>query len=207
MKQISNSIRIKLKRNKKILLFLGGLAIMGVIAGSLFFLFLRSDDQVLIKDYIENFLNTIREDKLVYFDTFKNTFFSNFVFSFLIFVFGISIVGLPLILLCYFIKCFIIGFSLSSFVFTYGLKGSLFSIIYFIPNFLYLVFNTILVVFAIKISIMVFYNVFSKKEISIKKITSKYVTYYLLLILIIFIIALLETFLVPFLLKSFLFIL
>lgn len=207
MKIIRNSIRIKCERNKKMLFFLSGLAIIGVIAGSLFFLFLRQTDQILIKDYIENFINTINEGKLDYFDTFKNSLFSNLLYSFTIFVLGISIVGLPLLLFLYFIKSFIIGFSLSSFVFTYGIKGSLFSVIYFIPNFIIFIFYTILVVFAIKISILLFYNVFSKKEVSLKDITSKYITYYLLLLIVILLTSLLETFFVPFVLKKLIFVL
>ena len=139
MKQIKSSIQIKFKRNKKLLLFFLGLALIGVLSGSLFFLFMNDIDQSLVKDYIESFINTINEDKLIYFDTFKNTFLSNLLYSFFIFVLGISIVGLPIILFCYFIKSFIIGFSLSSFVFTYGIKGSLFSVIYFIPNLFYFI--------------------------------------------------------------------
>ena len=206
MKQIKSSIQIKFKRNKKLLLFFLGLALIGVLSGSLFFLFMNDIDQSLVKDYIESFINTINEDKLIYFDTFKNTFLSNLLYSFFIFVLGISIVGLPIILFCYFIKSFIIGFSLSSFVFTYGIKGSLFSVIYFIPNLFYFIVYTILSLFAIKVSILLFSNVFSKREISLKDITSKYVTYYVLVIAFIFLNSLIETFLVPFVLKRLLFV-
>lgn len=206
MKQIKSSIQIKFKRNKKLLLFFLGLALIGVLSGSLFFLFMNDIDQSLVKDYIESFINTINEDKLIYFDTFKNTFLSNLLYSFFIFVLGISIVGLPIILFCYFIKSFIIGFSLSSFVFTYGIKGSLFSVIYFIPNLFYFIVYTILSLFAIKVSILLFSNVFSKREISLKDITSKYVTYYVLVIAFIFLNSLIETFLVPFILKRLLFV-
>lgn len=206
MKQIKSSIQMKFKRNKKLLLFFLGLALIGVLSGSLFFLFMNDIDQSLVKDYIESFINTINEDKLIYFDTFKNTFLSNLLYSFFIFVLGISIVGLPIILFCYFIKSFIIGFSLSSFVFTYGIKGSLFSVIYFIPNLFYFIVYTILSLFAIKVSILLFSNVFSKREISLKDITSKYVTYYVLVIAFIFLNSLIETFLVPFILKRLLFV-
>lgn len=207
MKQIRNSIRIKIRKNKTSLLFFLGLALIGVLAGSLFFLTLRDSDQILVKDYIESFINTIRDSKLLYLDTLKNACFSNVIYSFLIFVLGISVIGIPIIVLCHFIKSFIIGFSLSIFIYTYGFKGILFSLIYFIPNFFYLIVYTVLCLFAIKISILLNSLIFSKNKVDIKNTSSKYVTYYALVLIFILFNSLIETFLVPFILKKLLFVL
>lgn len=205
MKEIICSLKLKFKRNKKIIYFLCGLTIIGVIAGSVFLTFIEENDQLLVKEYVTNFSESIKNNKLNYLEAFKNTFLSNFSYSFTIFIFGISIIGIPIVIILYFIKSFMIGFSVSSFVFNYGIKGSILSIFYMIPHFINFIFYTILLIFSIKISTILISNLFGKKEINLKKPFGKYLTYYIITLIIIFITSILESFLVPFLLKSLLF--
>lgn len=120
----------------------------------------------------------------------------------MIFILGISIIGIPVIITLYFIKSFMIGFSISSFVFSYGIKGSILSIFYLIPHFINLIFYTILIVFAVKISLLLISSLFGKKEISLKKPVSRYVTYYMIVLVMILFTSLLETFFVPMMLKN-----
>lgn len=202
MKEIIHGLKMKAKRNKKLLYFLGGLALVGVISGSLFLTFIDSVDQELVKEYVMSFKNSIDSGTLNYIEAFKNTFFSNFIYSLMIFILGISIIGIPVIITLYFIKSFMIGFSISSFVFSYGIKGSILSIFYLIPHFINLIFYTILIVFAVKISLLLISSLFGKKEISLKKPVSRYVTYYMIVLVMILFTSLLETFFVPMMLKN-----
>ncbi len=205
MKEIIRSLKVKIKRNKKIIYFLAGLALIGVIAGSVFLTFIENNDQILVRDYITSFTESIRNGKLNYVDAFKNTIISNLGYATIIFLFAISIIGVPIILFLYFVKSFMIGFSISSFVFTYGFKGTLLSIFYIIPHFLNFIFYTILLIYAIKISYLLVQALFSKKEVEIKKSMSKYITYFCLLLIFLILTSLIECFLVPFVLKKLLF--
>lgn len=75
MKEIIHGLKMKAKRNKKLLYFLGGLALVGVISGSLFLTFIDSVDQELVKEYVMSFKNSIDSGTLNYIEAFKNTFF------------------------------------------------------------------------------------------------------------------------------------
>jgi stage II sporulation protein M len=190
-------------RNRKILFFLLGLALIGSIAGSIFLVVIQSSDKELVKEYITSFMESITEQKLNYMDVLKNSIFSNLLYSFLMFILGISIIGIFVILLLYFMKSFMIGFSISSFVFTYGIKGILFSILYLIPHFLNFIFYTILVVFCIKISSLFLMSLFKKEEVSFKGPFEKYLTFYFVMIFFLLLSSLIETFLVPFFIAAF----
>lgn len=205
MKEIIRSLKLKMKRNKKIIYFLAGLALIGVVSGSVFLTFIDNNDQIMVRDYITSFTESIRNGKLDYLDAFKNTIISNLGYAIAIFLFGISIIGVPIILFLYFVKSFMIGFSISSFVFTYGFKGTLLSIFYIIPHFLNFIFFTVLLVYAFKISYLLVQTLFSKKEVDIKKSMSKYITYFGLLLILLIITSLIECVLVPFILKKLLF--
>jgi uncharacterized membrane protein SpoIIM required for sporulation len=98
-----------------------------------------------------------------------------------------------------------LGFSISSFVFTYGIKGSIFSMIYIIPLFINYIFYTIFLIYAIKISYLLITLLFSKKEVSIKNKMTNYVTYTCILIFITLITSILESICVPLILKNILF--
>jgi len=205
MKEIIRGLKAKTKRNKKMLYFLGGLALIGVIAGSIFLTFIEKSDQTLVKEYVSSFLDSIKNGNLNYIDAFKNTFFSNLGYSFTIFILGISIIGIPIIILLYFVKSFMIGFSISAFVFTYGIKGVIFSLFYIIPHFINFIIYTVLLVFAIKISILLIHTLFGKKEIDLKRPFSKYLTYYFVVLVVVFLTSIMESLLVPIILKQFLF--
>ena len=207
MKEIKQILKVKSKRNKKLLSFLFGLALIGVVAGSVFLTFIHKTDQELVKEYITSFLSSVKEGNLNYLDAFKNTCFSNVFYILAIFVLSLSIIGTPIVLFLYFVKCFMIGFSISSFVFTYGFKGIFFSFLYIIPHFINLIFYTLLLIYAIKISYLLITTLFGKKEISLKKPISNYITYTCLLILLVIVTSIMESICVPFLLKQFLFIL
>ncbi len=205
MKEIKRGLKIKIKRNKKLLYFLGGLALIGVIAGSVFLTFIDKTDQIMVKDYITSFTESIKDGNLDYIDAFKNTILSNLGYATVIFLLAISVVGIPIILFLYFVKSFMIGFSISSFVFTYGIKGTLLSVFYIVPHFLNFIFYTVLLIYAIKISYLLIQALFSKKDVDLKKAMSRYITYFGLLLLLLLFTSLIESFLVPLILKKLLF--
>ncbi|MFV0249973.1 MAG: stage II sporulation protein M [Bacilli bacterium] len=199
--------KLKLKRKSKILNFLLVTSFIGFIFGVLFIILISKSDQALISEYIKNFVAKINKNDLDYLTTFKNTLTNNILFVTSIWFLGISIVGLPLILFLYFAKTFIIGFSFSSFILTYNGVGTVLSLIYLFPHYIinYITY-TILVLYALKFSNLLFNIVFKKKEIIFKNIVNKYITIYIFTICITIITTISEVFLTPFLFNIFSFI-
>lgn len=206
MKVIMDKLKIKAKNNKKILIFLFGLAAIGLISGSFFITFISEIDQQLIKDYILDFSNSITSNKLDYLDALKNTLLSNTIYVLITWLLGMSVIGIPIIVFMYFTKTFLIGFSISSFILTYKIKGLIFSIIYIIPSLINIIFFTILMVFSIKFSSKLTSSILKKENINFRTIFTKYSTFLGLTIVAIIITSLLEVFVVPFILKNLMFI-
>lgn len=185
------------KFNKKGLLFLLGITAIGFISGCIFITVISKSDQVLVKEYIESYMNNIK-DKIDYIDLFKNSFFSNLSFVIIIWLLGMSVVGVLINLFYYFTKSFILGFSISSFILKYKLKGCLYALIYVVPhNIINILVFTFLVYYSINFSITLIYYIFKKKSINFKNIMNRYLYILFVTFIIILITSLYETFIVP----------
>ena len=132
-----------------------GIVIVGVLFGSILPIFLSVDDKKLVSDYLFGFVNDIKDgfDSIVFL---KNGLLGNCLFLILIWLLGVSIIGVPIILFLFFYKCFILGFSISSIIINYGLKGVLFSFIYVFPHqviniLIYLMLTSYSLIFSIKL--------------------------------------------------------
>lgn len=198
---VINKLKYGKIKNDKILLFLSGLAIIGLITGSLFITILSSTDKTLVEEYITNFVSNL--NTINFFDTFKNSILSNIVFFIIVSLLGFSIIGVPIIIFLYFLKFFSLGFSISSFILSYKLKGILISFIYIFPlQIFHLLVDTLLCLYSIKISCNFIYSIFQKKDINYHKIIKKYI-FILFCTLIGYIISsLYESFVLPFLLNK-----
>ena len=171
---IIEKIRKKLKINKNGLLFLLGITLFGFISGVIFITVISKSDQALVKNYITSYLNNI--DKISYFDSFKNIFLENLSFIIIVWLLGMSVIGIPINIFYYFIKSFIIGFSISSFILTYKIKGCLYAFIYIVPhNLINLIIYTILIYFTINFSLTLIYAIFKKKNLNFKTMMNKYI--------------------------------
>ena len=188
----------KLKRIKT-LYFLLVLAIIAFIFGIFFITIISTKDINIIKEYISTFINNIEENKLEFIKILKETFFTNGIIVLIIWLLGISIIGLPLIIVYYFFKVFSIGFALSSFVITYKLKGLVFGFFYFFPNELVKFFAyTLLVTNSIKISKKIIKAVFNKETLSFQRNLRVYVKILIIVLIILIITSIYETFAIPF---------
>lgn len=199
---IIEKIRKKLKINKKGLLFLLGITLFGFISGVIFITVISKSDQALVKNYITSYLNNI--DKISYFDSFKNIFLENLSFIIIVWLLGMSVIGIPINIFYYFIKSFIIGFSISSFILTYKIKGCLYAFIYIVPhNLINLIIYTILIYFTINFSLTLIYAIFKKKNLNFKTMMNKYINILFISLAVILITTIYETFIVPNLIKLF----
>lgn len=207
MKKTMDKLKNKARGNKKIILFLSIIAIIGLISGSMFITIISKSDQSLTKNYIENFIETINNNKLNYFACLKNTLIGNLSFIFIIWLLGISLIGLPIIIFMYFSKCFILGFSVSSFILKYKSKGTILALSYIFPHHIInLIIYTLLMLYAIKVSIFLFNAIVKKKNINFKIIMRVYLKILIITLIGSIITSLFECFITPYILNHLIFI-
>ena len=120
-------------KNRKILFSFIILFIFGLAVGLLFITYLKDLDKTLIEKEINEYIKLISGD-IDYLKSFINSFKINFIYITLIWLVGL----IPIIfLLNYFIifyKGFLIGFTISSFIMIYKLKGLFLSLIFMFPH-------------------------------------------------------------------------
>ncbi len=202
MNQIMDKFKGIIKLNKKTLIFFTVLLIIGILSGSIFMAILSDNDKQLIADYFNNFILNIESGKINYLQAIKNGLFNNLLYIIIIWILGISIIGIPIVIVMFFIKSFTLGFSISSIIFNYKLKGCLLSFINIFPhqilNFLVYI---ILTTYSIFLSLRIINSIIKKKTIDFKIIMNKYIKVLIFSIVTIIISIILEVFLTPILIK------
>ena len=187
--------------DKKILLFLIIISIIGIITGSVFMTILSSNDKNMITQSLETFITEYGHLNIKIGLT--NNLVINLLYILIIWILGISIIGLPIVIFIMFIKSFLISFTISSFIIKYKYKGILLGIVYNIPhNIINLVIYMYLGVYSIKLTLCIIEAIIHKKTLNFKNIINKYLLLLGISIIIVLITTLYETFLMPILLKK-----
>ena len=127
-----------LKQNK-LLFLLTILILISIILGILFPAILSSSNKELIKESIKEFITSIDKNNINYITGIITSLTNNILVTISIWILGLSLIGIPLLLIIIVLKGFITGFSFVSILLTYGIKGSIISIVYTIPNILNLI--------------------------------------------------------------------
>lgn len=204
MKKILDKFKSYLIINKKMMLFLFIIVLIGIITGSLFTIFLNVDDKTLIKNSLDLFFNNCINDKLNYFDAFKNSLFSNYFYTIIIWLLGISLIGAVFAVPIAYFKSFILGFTISSIITNYGLKGVIIAILYIFPH---LIFNLLIIMFithySVILSFKIFKSFFNKGVIDFKFIFKKYFIILIICLMILMLTSLYEGFVIPLIFKIF----
>lgn len=196
--KLLNNIRF----DKKYVLFSLILVILGIITGSLFIVILNSTDKNLVIEYISSFIDNIKNGGINNVDLLKNAIISNYIVIFILIIVGFTSFLFPINVLILFYKSFIIGFSLSSFILTYGIKGTLLSIFYILPHLLInILIFCLLMAFTLKISISMIKCVIKRKDVNMRQYFNKYLSIIIMSIIIITLTSLYEAYVVPYLLK------
>ena len=202
MKKLMDKLFNTVKFDKRYVLFCLVLVIVGIIAGSLFIIILNNSDKNLVIEYIESFIDNIKNNDFNYIETLKNTLIINYLVIFIISIIGFTYFLIPINILLLFYKSFIIGFSLSSFILTYKIKGLLLSIIYIFPHLIInILLFSLLIAFTLKLSLKMINYIIKKKEVNMRLYFNKYIYTSVFIIIIITITSLYESFVAPYLLK------
>ena len=198
MDKLFNLVRF----DKRYVLFCLILVILGIVCGSLFVVILNSSDKSLVIEYIENFIDTIKNNNFNYIDTLKNTLIINYLVIVIISILGFTYFLVPLNILILFYKSFVIGFSLSSFILVYKIKGLLLSIVYIFPHLIInILLFSLLIAFTLKLSIKMINSIIKKKDINMRVYFNKYLYTGLFIFIVLTITSLYESFVTPYLLK------
>ena len=202
MKKVMDKLLNTIRFDKKYVLFCMILVIIGIISGSLFIVILNSSDKSLVIEYITNFIDTIKNNSFNYVDMFKNTILINYIIIAIITILGFTYILAPINILILFYKAFIIGFSMSSFILTFKIKGLLLSIVYIFPHLiLNILIFSILTAFTLKLSITMTKSIVKKKDVNMRHYFNKYLYTSIFIIVLITITSLYESFIAPYLLK------
>ena len=189
----------KLIVNKKVFIFLLTIALIGVITGSIFVLVISRSESNKIISEVNNFINNLNQ--INYLESFKNVFLTNIFLLIIIWLVGISIIGIPISLFLYFIKCFSLGFTISSFIMAYNVKGILISVTYVFPTQIMNIFVlTYLLIFSLIISFKLLECLIKKQTFNFNFIKG-YKKILIISITIFLISNLYETYIVPILIK------
>lgn len=190
--KLINNVRF----DKKYVFFMLVIVLLGIITGSLFIIILNSSDKMLVKEYIEEYIISIDTNNLY------NNLMLNFSSVILISIIGFTYFLFPLNILILFYKSFVIGFSISSLIMVYKIKGVLLSIVYIIPHhILNILFLSLLTAFTAKLSIKMISHIIKRQSVDLRKYLNKYLCMLLIVSILFILTTLYETYIIPHLIK------
>lgn len=198
---IKNTKLINQKRRYMIVIIM---TLIGIIIGLAFPYFLSADNELLLKNSVVNYFESIDKNNYNTFIAIKNASFLNISIPLIIWFLGLSVLGAIFIIpiLCY--KGFILGFSFSSIVYIYKIKGILGAFLYVFPNLiLALIVYILLSFYAIGFSFKLFRYLFMKDKLELNLYMNKYFRILAVSLIILILLSLYEVYLLPILLKLF----
>lgn len=187
---------LEIKQNK-LLLLLTILAIVFTIIGIFFPAILTEANKELIKNNIIEFINKIDNNEINYLSALFCSSWNNILVTFILWILGISLIGIPFIIIIYIFKCFLTGFSFTSILITYGVKGSITAMIYSIPNTLNSFGSLLLSYYALSFSITIYRCIFKRENKNWSTITKQYIKLGIFFLLYTIIISVIESYIIP----------
>lgn len=202
MKKVMDKLLNTVRFDKKYVFFSLIIVILGILTGSIFVVILKNSDKTIVIEYIESFIDNIKNGNINYLDVFKNTMIINYASIIIICLIGFTFILFPINILLLYYKSFLVGFSLSSFILTYKLKGLIISTIYIFPHLIInIIVFSILTAYTAKLSLYMIKSIIKKKNIDIRNYFNKYMYVTMLMALFITITSAYEAFISNFLLK------
>lgn len=188
------------RRLFKILMYI---TVISFVLGVFYVAVISKSEQKIIKTSFDAFFESIKNNKIDSLNMLLNNVFSNILVTSFVWILGISILGIPISIFYLIAKSFVLGFTMSSLIYTYSFKGLLPSILYCIPFVFNLIVIFILMFYAINFSKMLYLHLFKGKEINLKRKTLIYSKVLGISILLLLLSAIMSSYLLPILLKSF----
>lgn len=190
--------KIHIAKNK-LLVKLLFITVISILFGIFYMAIISKQNKESVEESLKLFFQGI--NKLNYQKAITNCLCSNIFYLVAVWLLGISIIGIPFIIFILMIKSFILGFSISSILYFYKLKGILIAFIYIIPLVLNLLIILFLGYYAIIFSKNLIRLLFLKKEVRFRNMMRRYSKIFLFCLVMIIISGILEIYVVPSLLK------
>lgn len=193
------------KRNTKRRLFkiLMIMTVISFVFGVFYVAVISNADKSLIKNSFEQFFEGIHNNHYNQVDALIKCLLSNVLLTFLVWILGISIIGIPVSILYLIFKSFVFGFSFSSIIYTYGVKGIMPSIIYSFPLLINLIIIFLLTFYAVNFSQKLYLLLFKRKDINLNRMVKVYSKFLVILLIIMSISCFISSYVVPILINSF----
>lgn len=198
----------KLFIQKRIYIVLLILLAIGIFLGLCTPLILSSENTEILSASITSFFNNVLNNQINYQMGLTNSLLTNFVFLFSIWILGISLIGFPIVLILLVYKGFIFGFSISSIIKVYGLKGILGAFTYVFPGMILALVTAVLLCFySTSFSIKLFRYLFLKENLNFKMIMNKYLKILFISVISFSLVTLSDVYLAPVFMRVFTFLL
>ena len=190
---------------KKRYLYLLIIVIVGIIVGIIFSNILSDTDEKLVYTKITNYFNNIKNDTPInYIKNLMTSIKNNYLFLIAIWILGLSIIGLLFNNFILFFKSFILGFSIGNIINIYFYRGLVLSFFYIFPALIInIIVFMIMTYYANNFSLKLFDVLFRKKEFKFSILMKKYFKILIVFLIILLISSLIETFVMPFFIKLF----
>lgn len=199
---IKRSITKYLKDNLVLYFIVVLFLVIGLFTGVLTVNSIRLSERQELLSYINNFFAQISVRQISNFAVFRQSLINNFQIVFALWVLGITIVGIPIILIIISLKGFIVGFTIGFIIKEMGFKGIIFTILSIIPQNI-LILPGIIIVGAMGVN----FSIRILKNKAFKKGFFREIAYYSLEILtvstLVLVGALVEGYIIPFIIKVF----
>ena len=190
--------------SKKINIFSISVLLIGFICGCIFLATLKETDCAIVTETIKNYIVNISNNNYNVGLAFKNNVIINGIYVIIMWLLGLSVIGILFHVLMLYIKGFITGFTISSIILTYKIKGTIFSLLYLIlGEILNLSIILILGVYGISFTVFLINLIIKSKRIHYekKREVKKYFTMLIILLIFTTISSSLETLVLPKILK------
>lgn len=156
--------------------------IIGIFIGIICFILLSSKEKISLSNNLTNYINLIHDGNFKYFPSLIKSFISNYKYLVLIWIFGIIFFCSLLIPFIIIYRGILLGFTISSIIYVFHIKGILYSLIMMIPSTIINEFIFILIsYYSITFSTKCFNVIKKDKTINLRQFIKNY--FYIFLVL------------------------
>ena len=156
--------------------------IIGIFIGIICFILLSSKEKISLSNNLTNYINLIHDGNFKYFPSLVKSFISNYKYLVLIWIFGIIFFCSLLIPFIIIYRGILLGFTISSIIYVFHIKGLLYSLILMIPSVIINEFIFILIsYYSITFSTKCFNVINKDKTINLRQFIKNY--FYIFLVL------------------------
>ncbi len=155
---------------------------IGIFIGIICFILLSSNEKILLSDDLTNYINLIQEGNFKYFPSLIKSFISSYKYLVLIWIFGIVFFCSLLIPFIIVYRGILLGFTISSIIYVFHIKGILYALIMLIPSTIIIEFILILIsYYSITFATKSFNAIKKDKTINLRHFIKNY--FYIFLVL------------------------